>query len=436
MLDRVLHSRYEIQQVLGQKAGTRTVLARDRQSRQLVLVRISLFPVDVDRERVDRMKNKIELLQSLRHESIPPVLDSFEVETPERKGWAIARPFLRSKSLEEYINPARLLPESEIKQIAKYCLEILFYLHQQHPPIFHGNLKPSNIFFDPKNERIYLVDFGFEPESEKLDLYPLGLILIGLATGVPARDLPKKSGKLQFEERANLSSFFLYWLKRTIDPYPDHCFRSVKEALESLYSYQLILVSHDNFTKPYGSEVTLYKSERLLQVTISSKAKQRFFSNLQYQFRRFLPSIIFSVSLLTIVGAYRTKLLFFLIPVLLVAVLNLLFPSLSFELLKAFSKGDLELWLTSEKVTLSRYICWFKIPVLSPTDTDKIYQIERRNVSLILEEDRSIVIPPCLALIAGDREYTISASPDINEAELDWLAHQFSDWLGLPITRV
>jgi ABC-type dipeptide/oligopeptide/nickel transport system permease component len=210
----------------------------------------------------------------------------------------------------------------------------------------------------------------------------------------------------------------------------------VKEALESLYSHQLILVSNGNLTKPYASEVSLYKSDRLLQLTIASKVKRRFFNTLHYQFRRFLPSIVFSVPLLTLVGVYRLKLLGTLIPVLLAFIVNLLAPSLSWELIKALSFGELELWMSPEKVTLSRQVGWLKIPVLPPAATDAIFRIERRNVALTIEDGRATVIPPCLVLIAGEREYTIHANQDIGEAELDWLAHQFGDWLELPIARV
>jgi hypothetical protein len=46
------------------------------------------------------------------------------------------------------------------------------------------------------------------------------------------------------------------------------------------------------------------------------------------------------------------------------------------------------------------------------------------------------IIPPSLVLVANHREYIITASEDVSEAELDWLAQQLSDWLRLPITRI
>jgi serine/threonine protein kinase len=436
MLDRVLNSRYEVQQLLGQKAGTTTILARDSQSGRLTIVRLSFFPNDVDREIIHRIYNKVEILQSLSHPSLPKILDIFEVDSPRGKGVAIVRPYLPLKSLEHYIHSIRSLSEPEIQQIAKYCLEILSYLHERTLPIFHGNLKLGNIFFEPRQDRIYLVDFGFDFGSPRLDLYHLGTVLIGLATGISPKELPRKNGRIQFERKTNLSSFFLYWLKRAIETDPERGFRSVKEALESLYSYQLILTPRGNIIKPYGSEVGLFKSDHLIQVTIASKAKQRFLNNLHYQFHRFLPSIVFSVPLLTIVGVYRLKLLAFLVPVILLFTLDLFSSSLSFELLKAFSIGELELWISPEKIALSRYIFWIKTPLLPSASSFDIQRIERRNVAVTIQFDRPKIIPSCLALVTPTREYTISASPDIGEAELDWLAHQIGDWLGLPIARV
>jgi serine/threonine protein kinase len=324
-----------------------------------------------------------------------------------------------------------LLAEQDLKQIAKYLLEILSYLHQQDVPLNHGNIKLSNILFDTQSHRFYLVDFAFDSDSPTRDLQDIGKTLISLATGVKHRYIPEN-----FEQKTNLSAFFIYWLKRLSNSPPDSHFRSVTEALASLYSCQLILVSIGNLTKPYGSEVTVYKKDNLLQIKIASKTKQKFFNNLKTQLRQFLPSLFFTIILLTIVAIYDLKLVAFLIPIILIFLLNLISSSLSWQLCKSFWQGELELKITPKKVSLYQKLWGLKFKLTADAASSEISSLIRRNVTVTMQGENVNIIPPCLVLIANHREYIITASEDVSEAELDWLAQQLSDWLRLPITRI
>ncbi|MEY3828199.1 MAG: hypothetical protein RLZZ148_3027 [Cyanobacteriota bacterium] len=208
------------------------------------------------------------------------------------------------------------------------------------------------------------------------------------------------------------------------------------EALASLYSCQLILVSIGNLTKPYGSEVTVYKKDNLLEIKIASKTKQKFFNNLKNQLRQFLPSLFFTIILLTIVAIYDLKLVAFLIPIILIFLLNLISASLSWQLFKSFWQGELELKITPKKVSLYQKLWGLKFKLAADAASSEIYSLMRRNVTVTMQGENLTIVPPCLALIANHQEYIITASEDVSEAELDWLAQQLSDWLRLPITRI
>lgn len=427
MLDRVLHSRYQVQQLLGKK----TILARDRHTTQLVIIKLISVPRGQGSQFIEEITGKIALLRQLSHPSLPKYLDSFEIDSSQEAIIAIVRPYLSAQPVENYLNSSYLLAEQDLKQIAKYLLEILSYLHQQDVPINHGNIKLSNILFDTQSHRFYLVDFAFDSDSPTTDLQDLGKSLISLATGIKHRYIPEN-----FEQKTNLSAFFIYWLKRLSNSPPDSHFRSVTEALASLYSCQLILVSIGNLTKPYGSEVTVYKKDNLLQIKIASKTKQKFFNNLKTQLRQFLPSLFFTIILLTIVGIYDLKLVAFLIPIILIFLLNLISSSLSWQLWKSFWQGELELKITPKKVSLYQKLWGLKFKLNADAASSEIYSLLRRNVTVTMQGENVNIIPPSLVLVANHREYIITASEDVSEAELDWLAQQLSDWLRLPITRI
>lgn len=427
MLDRVLHSRYQVQQLLGKK----TILARDRHTTQLVIIKLISVPSLQANEFISQVTSKIALLGQLSHPSLPKYLDSFEIDSPQGHIIAIVRPYLSAQPLEAYLNSIQFLGEQDLKQIAKYLLEILSYLHQQDVPLSHGNIKLSNILFDAQSSRFYLVDFAFESEPFTTDLQDLGKTLISLATGIKYRYTPEK-----FEQKTNLSAFFIYWLKRLSNSHPDYHFRSVTEALASLYSCQLILVSSGNLTKPYGSEVSVYKKDNLLQIKIASKTKQKFLNNFKTQLKQFLPSLFFTIILLTIIGIYDLKFVAFLLPIVLIFLLNLISSNFSWPLLKSFWKGELDLKITSKKVSLSQKLWGLKFKLTADVASSEIYSLIRRNLTVTMQGENLTINPPCLALIANHREYIITASEDVSEAELDWLAQQLSDWLRLPITRM
>ena len=252
-----LVSRYEIQQQLAKKAGRRTLLTRDLQTGELVVVKLLSFASDFEWDTLKLFEREAATLKTLSHPAIPRYLDSFELHTANGKGFALVQSYVAGKSLEEYLKAGRTFSEQEIEQLAKALLEILIYLHGRQPPVIHRDIKPSNILLGDRSGysigEVYLVDFGsvqtlaareggtmtvvgtygyMPPEqfgdrtSCASDLYSLGATLIYLVTGTHPADLPHKDGRIQFEQVANLSPGFTNWLRRMIEPSLDRRFTS------------------------------------------------------------------------------------------------------------------------------------------------------------------------------------------------------------------
>ena len=267
----ILADRYQCDRRLGKQAGRQTLLARDLKTQQQVVVKLLSFSSDFNWEDLKLFEREVETLKSLSHVAIPRYLDSFEIDTPNRKGFALVQTYIEAKSLQEYLSDGRTFSESEVKQLATALLDILAYLHQRQPPVIHRDIKPSNILLKNRSGNsvgeVYLVDFGavqtlatqqgktvtvvgtygyMPPEQfggravPASDLYSLGATLIALITKQHPADLPQQDLQLEFEQFTQLSPAFTNWLKWMTVPSLERRPASVQIAKEVLQKPQQI----------------------------------------------------------------------------------------------------------------------------------------------------------------------------------------------------
>ena len=267
----ILANRYKCDRRLGKQAGRQTLLARDLETQQQVVVKLLSFSSDFNWEDLKLFEREVETLKSLSHPAIPQYLDSFEIDTPSRKGFALVQSYIEAKSLQEYLSDGRSFSESEVKQLAASLLDILRYLHQRQPPVIHRDIKPSNILLKNRSGNsvgeVYLVDFGavqtlatqqgktvtvvgtygyMPPEQfggravPASDLYSLGATLIALITKQHPADLPQQDLQIEFEQFTQLSPAFTNWLKWMTHPSLERRPASVQIAKEVLEKPQQI----------------------------------------------------------------------------------------------------------------------------------------------------------------------------------------------------
>ncbi|MEG4046917.1 serine/threonine-protein kinase [Microcoleus sp. Pol17_C1] len=267
----ILADRYKCDRRLGKQAGRQTLLARDLKTQQQVVVKLLSFSSDFNWEDLKLFEREVETLKSLSHPAIPRYLDSFEIDTPNRKGFALVQSYIEAKSLQEYLSDGRSFSESEVKQLATALLDILAYLHQRQPPVIHRDIKPSNILLKNRSGNsvgeVYLVDFGavqtlatqqgktvtvvgtygyMPPEQfggravPASDLYGLGATLIALITKQHPADLPQQDLQIEFEQLTKLSPGFTNWLKWMTHPSLECRPASVQIAKEVLEKPQEI----------------------------------------------------------------------------------------------------------------------------------------------------------------------------------------------------
>lgn len=145
MNSQVLSDRYEVQQQLGRNYGRRTLLARDLETQELVVVKLLSFASDFEWDDLKMFEREAQTLKALSHPAIPRYLDYIELNPENGKGFALVQTYVEGKSLQEYLKAGHTFSEPEVREIAKALLEILIYLHGRQPPVIHRDIKPSNI---------------------------------------------------------------------------------------------------------------------------------------------------------------------------------------------------------------------------------------------------------------------------------------------------
>ncbi|MBD2354306.1 serine/threonine protein kinase [Tolypothrix sp. FACHB-123] len=461
MTKEILGERYEIQQQLGKKAGRRTLLAHDLLTQELVIIKLLIFGADFEWDDLKLFEREAETLKSLSHPFIPRYLDYFEVNLPTIKGFALVQSYIPAQTLEQYLQAGRTFSETEIKQIAKAVLEILIYLHGLHPPVIHRDIKPSNILLGERSGnsvgQVYLVDFGsvqtvlateggtrtvvgtygyMPPEQfggrtvPVSDLYSLGATLIYLLTGTHPADLPQKDFRIQFEQAANISRDLSNWLRWLIAPNLENRINSALEALQALDKPLVLKATELTISKPAGSKIQLTKNQDVLEILIPPSGWQASMLVLGF-FAIAWNSFILFWTIGALSAPFPINIPF--------ALFSLPFWSVGGFMLYGFLFsiwGSMRLRLDSQQVSLTHELFGFKFHRPRPSPRHNITKLVYIPPHFTKDTDGDRThVPAQLELWSGIQKYQLGGNniPLKSEAEMEWLAQELSDWLGIKI---
>lgn len=486
--EQVLHHRYQIQRQLGHNAGRRTLLAQDLHTQELVVLKILSFNSDFRWEDLKLFEREAETLKSLSHPAIPRYLDYFELHLPNCRGFVLVQSYIDATSLQEWIKRGRTFSEDEVKQIGKALLNVLSYLHDRNPPVIHRDIKPSNILL--KGDRsahqvgdLYLVDFGsvqtavreigtmtivgtygyMPPEQfsgrafPASDLYSLGATLIYLVTGMHPADLLQENLLLEFEPVTHLSSSFVQWLKLLTHPNRKQRLSSATVALKALeqpfVQFKLLEPSATSTPltqqKPVDSKVSLHKDGETLEIYLPPEKLAESMGAIGCYFLFFCFFTVMSLSWLSVSlpsGNWFVSsigLMFFCIGI----------CCLCQPIFAANEHTRIHIDQKSVTVTKTAFGRRQRVFYASRNNLYKLTYVKRlyrQGSEAGIEE-----VPPELKIWAKhfanygapyrDISYRIgqSVSADsktrfyghLTTPELDWLAQELSNWLGLPISR-
>ena len=302
MVSKILKERYVIQKQLSKNPGRRTLLAKDLQTEELVVIKLVIFGEDFHWDNLKLFEREAQTLQLLSHPAIPRYLDYFDADTSMGKGFALVQTYIPAKSLAEWLKSGRTFSEAEVKQLAKSLLEILRYLHGQQPQVIHRDIKPSNILLGNRSGNsvgeVYLVDFGsvqtlaakkggtitvvgtygyMPPEQfggrnvPASDIYSLGATLIYLVTGRHPAELSQDNLQIQFESVVNLNPDLIDWLKWMTQPSLNRRLASAGDALKALENPRQRTDISAVRQKPFGSRIQVKKDGENVEIIIPPK---------------------------------------------------------------------------------------------------------------------------------------------------------------------
>jgi serine/threonine protein kinase len=263
------------------------------------------------------------------------------------------------------------------------------------------------------------------------DLYSLGATLIYLVTGTNPADLPQKDFRIQFQQVANLSPNFAKWLEQITEPSLEKRFSTATQALRDLKQPQYADTFALTVGKPAGSKIQLTKNEEILEIIIppvgfqSSMVFVGFFAIAWNSFILFWTIGVLS-------APFPTNIPF--------ALFSLPFWGAGFSMIYGiFSSlfGSTKIHIDSQQISVNYQLGKWTIPrrrSFSRENIDKLVYTPR-YFTKDSDGDKTQV-PAKLVIWAGVEkfEFDVNTFTIKSEAELEWLARELSDWLGIEIT--
>jgi serine/threonine protein kinase len=152
----ILHGHYRIEHVLGSGGFGHVYLGMDLATNQQYALKEYLVSGANAQE---QLKHEATVLSQLHHPNLPAFQDAFI----ERGRYYVVLNYIEGNDLTDIIRIARQRNDTvPIRQIMGWILSIcdaVMFLHVQHPPVIHRDIKPDNIRITSNGTAI-LVDLG------------------------------------------------------------------------------------------------------------------------------------------------------------------------------------------------------------------------------------------------------------------------------------
>lgn len=148
----ILKTRYKILEQLGAGGMGEVYLAEDQSLDNKVAVKANH---NLNANSTAQFIREARLLASLKQPNLPRVIDYFT----EGDTQYLVMDYIAGENLHTLVENKTPFTLQQILSWAEHLGSAVSYLHSQNPPIFHRDIKPTNIKITPSGE-VVLVDFG------------------------------------------------------------------------------------------------------------------------------------------------------------------------------------------------------------------------------------------------------------------------------------
>lgn len=164
----------------------------------------------------DRVEHEAKVLRSLRHPGIPRYIEHGDAGSVAYLLMTRAP----GRSLQERLDQGERWSDIKLRHVLVRMLEVLAYLHDLNPPVFHGDVHPEHVIVSGAGD-VQLISFGCalslldgqglprpdrpgyvrasasdDRRSAATDLYALGATIAAIASGADASQLPRRGDAL------------------------------------------------------------------------------------------------------------------------------------------------------------------------------------------------------------------------------------------------
>ena len=152
----ILNGRYRVERALGSGGFGHVYLSVDLETKQQYAIKEYLVTGASGKA---QLEHEVDVLSNLHHSHLPALLSAFD----ENGRYYVMLNYIEGSDLTDYLRVVRQKNEPiPISRLIEWLLSIcdaVTFLHSQHPPIIHRDIKPDNIRITP-NGTAMLVDLG------------------------------------------------------------------------------------------------------------------------------------------------------------------------------------------------------------------------------------------------------------------------------------
>jgi serine/threonine protein kinase len=294
--------KYRIDRILGKGVISATYLTSDIDSGRHFVVKEILLSSISDWSDLGGYEQTAKSLQEITHPNLPRVIGSLTDE--QNAAYLMVFDFIAGRSLSDLIAEEAPIQPDRVESIIIQILNALTYLHNQEPPIVHGDINPKNIIVG-EDGTAALVDFGNgkaktarqKPEDDESldesgytplehrygaakpesDLFSLGMTAVHLLTGKHPYLLPTRQFKPVFHDDGDKRPLY-EMLDRMIEPDRGKRISSASRAAALLRrpnQQQHDSIQEPTFAKQDASSLVIKEGADSNQLTLNNEASRR-----------------------------------------------------------------------------------------------------------------------------------------------------------------